>query len=136
MAREVRAKKLFADRAIHFFDQALVQGEKLKLKQRMNSVEREMLNEDTYRTLITKGLMQNILGQHEGALACFTAATRQGCTDGDWEAEALIARSLADLGRRADALRHLDLALAKAPAPRRQELEKLKVSFGEKNENL
>jgi tetratricopeptide (TPR) repeat protein len=136
MAREVRAKKLFADRAIHFFDQALVQGEKLKLKRRTNSVEREILNEDTYRTLITKGLMQNILGQREGALACFTAATRQGCTDGEWEAEALIARSLADLGRRADALRHLDLALANAPAPRRQELEKLKVSLGEKNENL
>jgi tetratricopeptide (TPR) repeat protein len=136
MARESRAKKLFADRAVHYFDRALVQGEDQKLTWRLNSVEREILRENTYRTLITKGVMQNTLGQPEGALACFTAASRHGSSEGEWEAEALIARSLASLGRRADAGRHLDRALADAPASRRPELEKLKLSFGEKNENL
>jgi tetratricopeptide (TPR) repeat protein len=136
MAHEIRAKKLFADRAIHFFDQALAQREREKLKRRLSPVEDDILREDTYRTLITKGVMENTLGQREGALACFTAASRQGSSEGEWEAEALIARSLADFGRHADALRHLDLALADAPAPRRPELEKFKLSLRENNENL
>jgi len=128
---DAQLKKFYAGRAIGYFNRALLEEWNDSKKRKLTNADIDYIQTNHYRTLLTKGALHRNLGEKKAAISCFLEATKGGSKTEIWEAEALLARTYADLGDRAAALRHVINAIAGAPPKMVADLENLKLSLSD-----